>query len=237
MGEEESSQWNEDAWSCLGVLWDAISDEHQDTMPTMGCKRSGRCCSKQVPRVSVFELAHATEAIPHMPKKNQDKLRWKCRKAASQTYTNPITGEGVSCPMLEKDTHGVHSCGIHQHRPFICKLSSVSTPLSWDCPLWGVYKDRFPVLPKEFVKPIIDLFSYCRNTYARNVLKRNDRKQMLLLSVGLLALLGEYPPSNRNPLVTAGLSHKEECSDELYFRTMDPPPHKGVDNTTSHVVT
>ena len=227
---ERHPDWKISAWESLNILWQAMAREHATKMPEMACLRSGRCCVKQVPRVSVFELEWMATAIAQLPEDKAEALKQRCRDTVTADYIDPILGEGVACPMLGKDDEGRHTCEVHDYRPYTCRLSAVTTPMSWDCPLWEVHRKHFPTLDAELVRPFLNLFAYCRNAYVRDYIGDNQRRQMMLLGAGVLALMGEHPPEPKNPLAIAVLPHHERCSEELYLRDMPPPPDKESDD-------
>ena len=220
---EKTSLWYTAAWKCLDILCVCLLREHQEQLPEMSCRRCGRCCTKQVPRVSLFELQYMAEYIVALPEAHQEDLKTKCRRAILGNYVNAIIGEGVPCPMLTRNPDGRRACEVHDARPITCRLSGISTSLSWDCPQWKTYKRAFPTLDAEFVRPLLELFAYCRNTYASDVLNVKDRRQMMLLGTGVLALLGERPPRANDILVNAAIPHKTYCAEELYLRRMSAP--------------
>lgn len=220
--EDQPETWTSLSWGCLELLWSALSREHGTARPEMACRRSGRCCTKQVPRVSAYEIEYIAHGV--LTSSDPEPVLDACRKSVLADYQDPILGEGVPCPLLGKDDDGRATCVAHDRRPMTCRLSSVSTPLSWDCPLWKVHGTHFPTLSPDLVRPFLDLFAYCRSTYARIVLGVQDRRQMFLIGTGILAYAGERPPASKNPLVISALSHHDRCSDDLYMRHMTPPP-------------
>ena len=222
-GMEGTSLWYTAAWKCLDILWINISTEHQKQFPEMKCKRCGRCCTKQVPRVSVFELQYLAEYLTSLPEEQQEDLKFHCRHAVVGPYVNAIVGEGVPCPMLKREVDGWRTCEAHDARPITCRLSGVSTPLSWDCPMWKIYNKKFPVLDSEIIRPFLELFAHCRNIYAENILNVKDKRQMMLLATGVIALLGEHPPTGIDILVNAAIPHRSQCAEELYLRKMSAP--------------
>lgn len=219
--------WVEASWACLELLLLRLEQHHKNTLPEMACQRSGRCCAKQVPRVSVYELERMAQAMSRMPDDRKEAILQRCRESVTAKYTMPLFGEGVACPMLERDERGVHACAVHRDRPVVCRSFGMTTPLSWDCPIWKVYGDRFPLMDRELARPALKLFGYCRSVYAREMLGQEETlKQMMLVGPGLLALLGEDPPQPSDPTVTAVLSHTVGFSDDLYFKDIPPPPQE-----------
>jgi Fe-S-cluster containining protein len=235
-GHEGLPTWKGIAWACLGLFQEILERRHSETLPEMACQRSGRCCFKQVPRVSVFELERIANAIVDMPEPQATALAAKCRMSVETKYTDPILGEGVPCPLLEQGEDGKHRCSVHSVRPVICWASGLTTPLSWDCPIWQVHKDRFPTLPQEEVQPFLALFAWCRSVYARDVLKVPDNRQMMLAGVGVMALLGERSINARQPEVTAVLPHASQLAEDLWERKMEPPPEVEEETTSEQPV-
>lgn len=193
-------------------------------MPEMACQQSGNCCTKGVPRVSVFELERMAEHITTLSDEDKQAIVKRCRESVAGNYKDAILGEGVPCPMLGKKD-GRHVCMVHDARPVICWASGITTPLSWDCPLWQIHKRHFPTLPREDVMPFLHLFGYTREAFCRMFLGNAYRKQMMLIGTGVLALFGEMPVENpKHPYATATLSHTYEPSEDLWTRKMEPPP-------------
>lgn len=223
---EGALDWKIAAWECLDVAYKALSKEGESKQPEMACRRSGNCCVKQVPRASLFEIEQMAQALDLLPTEEADKIMQRCRDSVVAEYKDPILGEGVPCPVLGKDERGVHVCSLHAQRPYACRLSALSTPMSWDCPLWEVHGTHFPTIDASLVRPFLTLFAYCRNFYAKSYIGNNERRQMMLVGAGILALRGERPPVPRNNIVTSVLPHAEKCAEDLYLRTMEPPPKK-----------
>ena len=220
--EKNTAVWVITARRALEMMRNVLDKEHGEVMPEMGCQRSGKCCARQVPRVSVFELETMAAEIAKMPEEKRNDILERCRNSVTADYKNAVLGSGVPCPLLGKDEEGHHICEVHSVRPVTCWAAGVTTPLSWDCPLWEVHAKRFPVLPPEKVQPFLDLFAYCRNVYCRAILEAPDNRQMMLVGVGILALLNERPPKAQDQLVTAVFPHRDTCSADVYMRTMKP---------------
>lgn len=221
---EGTGLWNQASWKCVCILADALATEHHLQNPGMSCHRCGKCCVRQVPRVSLYELDKMAANILDMsgPAKHDAALR--CADSVMSDYEDPLLGVGVPCPMLRFEEGKRHGCLVWRDRPLICRLFGVSTTLSWDCPMWQDQEGMFPVLDKAMVLPVLELFSYARKIYARDVLQIRNFRQMMLVGTGVLALMSVRPPASVDPLVNAALPHRSECSEELYCKELPPPP-------------
>jgi len=226
-GEEQevtANIWHLHAWKALEMVWARIDKHHKAALPEMGCQRTGRCCMKGVPRVSLFEIAPLAQYIMSLPAEDKIALIHACRVSINKQYSNPTLGYGVPCPLLGTGKDGKPVCKVHPVRPFICRASAVTTPTSWDCGIWQVYKNRFPVIEDKWADPFLELFGHLRKRYSILYLKDPSLCQMALIGVGVLYTLGIEFPTAPQPEVTTLLTHRDEVAKELWRRTdMNPP--------------
>jgi Fe-S-cluster containining protein len=219
---ERSTYWEETTFHCLDLMWSFLNRLHSEELPEMACQRSGNCCHRQTPRVSLFEIRRMAHYIASLPAEKQKDIIKRCYDNTNSKFDDSIIGAGVPCPMLEKDESGKSMCAVHPYRPVICRVSAVAGHNSWDCPIWKVYGSKFPTLDPEIVKPYLRLFNYGRNVFAVTVLEDFDLCQMALIGPGILHVLGgRANVEDKN--VTAMFGHKAELDESLYLRRLGDP--------------
>ena len=92
---ESALDWKIAAWECLDVAYKALSREGEKSAPEMACKRSGRCCFKQVPRASLFEIEQMAQALDLLPSGEAEKILQRCRESVTADYKDPLLGEEI----------------------------------------------------------------------------------------------------------------------------------------------
>lgn len=170
-----------------------------------GC---GACCRQLVP-VSELEALHLAQLVAAMPRERRDRVverfREACERAAPvlegfHTATgdavlaemgeaaSPYFALGIPCPFLEQE-----SCGIHPHRPSICREYLVTSHPEHCARLDTVRVKRVPV--PVTVSSTLIYFSDGRGTAEPSVMpliesldwaaKHRDEPQPLILAVEL----------------------------------------------------
>ena len=216
-------EWMAASYACLDLYWSFLDQVHKTNLPKQTCQQSGRCCMRQTPRVSIYELERIniyaqTSLAPDLRQALIDRLK----QSVLDSYQDPITGAGAPCPMLVKDVKTQkHICLVHPVRPMVCRAIAVSKPNSTDCPIWK--EGKFPVLPPEIVKPFLELFSWCRTQYAKRLAKDEDcKRQMYLIPVGLLGLMRiPFMPNTKQPEVMQAFPFIENGYDENLYIGQD----------------
>jgi Fe-S-cluster containining protein len=219
----EASSWLPASFACLDLYWEYLDAMHKTDLPEMGCQRSGVCCMSQTPRVSLYEAHRIAAYFKTMPPETQAGIMERMNDVLHSKFTDARIGSGVCCPFLvkEKDTNKF-ACSIHAVRPMVCRMAGVTSIMGKTCKIWDVYKNKFPTLPPDIVRPFLDLFAYCRNTYAARFLHDQTRTQMVLLPVGVFMYLKIQLPKLdevQDEEVLAVYSHPEGYSEELYLRS------------------